>query len=58
MNGPVLTEWKRMKAIELRLRIMTGRGEATQLHTALYEATAAYASAFTANPPKPPTLSA
>jgi hypothetical protein len=47
-----------MKAIELRLRIMNGRGEISQLHAALYEATAAYASAFTANSPKPPTPSA
>lgn len=50
MTEPVLIEWKRMKAIELRLRSTVRRGEESQLHRELYEATTAFASAFAANP--------
>lgn len=47
MNGHALTEWKRMKAIELRLRTTTIEEEMNRLHAELHEATASFASAFT-----------
>lgn len=58
MTENALTEWKRMKAIELRLRTTTRSGEVTRLHTELYEATTAFASAFSANLPRSPVPAA
>lgn len=47
MTGRALTEWKRMKAIELRLRSATLHEEMARLSAELHEATAEFASAFT-----------
>ena len=51
MTEAVLIEWKRMKAIELRLRTTTTtrRGEPSLLRTELYEAMTEFASAFSAD---------
>ena len=49
MTKSALIEWKRMKAIELRLRSTMPRGETSPLQTELYEAATAFASAFAAN---------
>lgn len=58
MTESALTEWKRMKAIELRIRNTVRRGEASPLHEELYAATTAFASAFAASPPPSPTPAA
>lgn len=54
MTESALTEWKRMKAIELRLRSTVQRGDVSLLQTELYEAVTAFASAFSADPPPAP----
>lgn len=58
MTEPALTEWKRMKAIELRLRSTMRRGEVSSLQSELYEAVTAFATAFTAEPPPSPVAKA
>lgn len=55
MTESAFTEWKRMKAIELRIRSVPRRGDAGPLQTELYEAVTAFASAFKAEPLPPPT---
>lgn len=57
MDGRALTEWKRMKAIELRLRSTTLQEELNRLQAELHEATAEFASAFTLQAAKRPATS-